>query len=172
MKYKRYTKPIEEELEVPNYPKRLEKKIAQQQRIKRLFSFYSNLSKEKRINIFLVLIAVVVFVGLLSSEPTMTGFHSFGSAVINCDSCVGNEAKANSLVEFSVDRNIKVIYPASWDIVNINGGYVSVYDEENYQIEQSQNGKFILKSPEKAGSYSFKAVADGFIVEDKIIRIK
>ena len=180
MKYKRDTKPIEEELEVPDYPKRLEKKIAQQQRIKGLFSFYSNLSKEKKINIILVFAAVVVFAGLLSSKPAMTGFHSFIGNIVICDSCINDEAKANTVIKFIInsnnsDGNLKIIYPVSWSVVDSSGGYVSVYDKENYQIEwRSVNGKVVyaLMSPDKAGVYSFKAVFNGFVVDNKLIRIK
>lgn len=176
------TKPIEEELDVPAYPKKIERKITLQQKKKELFSFYYNISRNQKIDILLGLVCILLFTCIFFIKPTITGFHSFnGNITIDSETFFKDSIPTNTPINFTVNINatesgiLKVIYPILWDVIDADQGYVSVFDKKNYKIEWEVEGNisktYILISPDKAGEYSFKTVFNNVLVSDKLIKV-
>ena len=109
---------------------------------------------------------------------------------ISCeDDCEDNLVKANALVNMTVWANInhfengtlKIIYPVLWDVVDPNEGFVSVYDEDNYQIVwkvSAENSSIYsasrtctFMSPDAEGIYSFKLAFDDFFDNETSIEV-
>lgn len=64
---------IEKELDIPRYPKELEDKVLRQQKIKRIFFFYSALNKSQKRSVLFALIVLTAFFGILLLKPAITG---------------------------------------------------------------------------------------------------
>lgn len=119
-----------------------------------------------------VILAVIIgiFFVFNSLEGRITGFAVFGqegvTREINCDGCSGYNVPANAVVLMKLNVSsagkLAEYYPSSWDVINTNGGIVSVHDYEYYKIEwelaEAGGISYSIKSPENAGgSYTFRA---------------
>ena len=177
---------IDKEIGIPDYPKHLERKIVSEQRKKETYSFYYNLNKTQKIDIALVLIAIFVCITLFHFKPTMAGFYlndNFEQEISCGIDCAREKIGPNTRIDITIqttsydEGTIKAIYPASWQIIDADQGYISVYDENNYQIgwevgEGIISKTYSLISPDSIEKYSFRAGFNEFILSEKTIKVE
>jgi hypothetical protein len=162
------------DLEVPEYPKHIERKIARHHKRKEKFpKFYD---KEKRLDILLILLSLFIFVFVFVIDPSITGFFSYEKDVlIDIDDTVASDTDLNLTVNVDKSGILKIVFPNSWKIADPDDGLVSIFDKDNYKIEwnASESDSIILSltSPDKAVEHTFRAIFNNVQVSEKTVRV-